>query len=313
LSETSNSLPPPGAQPLWGAARSSGGAGAPGAPRRVGGTELEPLSQRLLRVVGLLSVLLLLVVANSLLRGGSESLTPVAAAAARAENIAGARFTLDITYSSPVTGRTITARGTGVTNSKTDRGRAVIDVDSPETGSIHIVSITDYEYTSGSPGEVLPPGKLWVKKKKGSEGDSSSPDLSESLEMLSKSGNERLVGHEAVDGRMTRRYRSEIDLGTFIGLLRDKGEDQMADAYERIEGIAPNGVVAEGWVDRKNLLRRLRVVMPSPGKEGQLPLTVDMRMDIRDYGIKPHIKLPDPSTVVDSSAVTDGSGTSQIS
>lgn len=312
LAETPNSSPPPGAQPLWGShGAAGGGPGArprPGAAVRLagspaGGQPLEPVSRRLLQVAGLLSVLLIAVVANSLLQSGENPFNPVAVAAEKAEKTAGARFSLYVVYSSPASPASVTASGSGVVNEQTERARATLDLNSPTTGAVHIVSISDgqYEYLSGDTVEnLLPPGKKWIRTPSDSKDkENNTPDLEESLRMLSSSGGVDLIGREAINGRMTRRYRTAIDLGTFVALLRESDEDEMADAYERIEGISPTGVSAEAWVDRKNLLRRLRVVMPSPGKEGQPPLTVDMRMDIYAYGIHPDIQLPDPDSVVD--------------
>jgi hypothetical protein len=124
------SSPPPGAKPLWGSYDGKGGAPAPaksspvpspaGGSRRprieiaslFGGDDLDPLSQRLLKLAGALSVLLVLVLLNSFLNGGGSSpsspsssaeqleLNPVASAASRLEDDMSARMSLYIVYSS---------------------------------------------------------------------------------------------------------------------------------------------------------------------------------------------------------------------
>lgn len=144
----------------------------------------------------------------------------------------------------------------------------------------------------------LPPGKEWVRLEQGEE-DDTSLELDEALELMSSSGGVRLVGRESINGTATRRYRGEIQLADLIEHLREQGDDEAADDYEAIAGSVPSTVTAESWIDRKDLMRRFRMVMAMPGDPGDPPMTVDMRMDIFDYGAEPAIAVPDPETVVD--------------
>jgi hypothetical protein len=304
------SIPPPGAAPLWGSHSGSGARVPAGGPTPSGapadGDRLEPLSRRLLQLAGLLSLLLLAVLANSFFHSGEDPLdfNPVAHAAEKAQNIPGGRFSFYIAYSSPASPASVTATGSGAYNAKTDRSRAVFELKAP-TGALHAVEISDgdFEYLSGDLlEEELPPGKVWVRNKESeSGGDEASLDPQDSLRILDSSGAVQMIGREPINGKMTRRYRGEIRMGEFIDLLRENDEDEAADAYEGIEALTPTGISAEAWLDRKNLLRRFRMVMPVPGEPGEPPLTVDMRMDIFDYGAEPAIQLPDPDTVFDGS------------
>ena len=175
----------------------------------------------------------------------------------------------------------------------------------PATGEqMHLVEIDDGDakYEGGNIVDgVLPPGKQWVRTSKSeeSEEDETPLNMEDSMELLDDSGQVQLVGHESINGRATRHYRGEVQLGDLVDLLREKGKDTEADAYESIEGVSPVQISAEAWVDRKNLLRRMRFVMPMPGEPGEPPMTVDMRMDFFAFGAEPDIQVPDPSTVVD--------------
>jgi hypothetical protein len=302
------STPPPGTGPLWG---NHAGSGAPTAQHASGGEQLDPLSRRLLRLAGLLAVLLLLVLANSFLHGDESpledplQLNPVASAAERVEKVAGGRLSLYIVYSSPAVPRPIVASGGGAYNEKTDRSRIVLKMSNPLTGAaMQMVQIKDgdVEYTGGEMvRDELPPGKEWMRidESEESEEDETPLSMEDSLEMLDSSGKIEMVGRESVNGKTTRRYRGEIQLGDLVDFLREKGKDTEADAYERIEGLSPTQISAEAWVDGKNLLRRMRMVMPMPGEPGEPPVTVDMRMDFFDYGAQPDIQLPDPGRVLD--------------
>jgi hypothetical protein len=186
----------------------------------------------------------------------------------------------------------------------------------PTTGAtMNMVQITDgeTEYQGGDlVADVLPPGKDWVRTEESDEGEDETPlNMEDSLQLLDSPDAVQMVGREAINGKMTRRYRGEVQISELVDVLREKGKDVEADAYERIEGTTPTQISAEAWVDRKNLLRRMRIVMPTPGEPGEPPMTVDMRMDFFDYGAEPDIQIPDPDTVIegplDEAAALSGS------
>jgi hypothetical protein len=309
LSEQQNSAPPPGSQPLWGSPSAVGGGAAPppqtaSAAPAGGGQPLEPLSRRLLQVAGLLSLLLIAVVANSTL-GGEENpldLNPVAAAAAKAEAATGFNFNAYIVYSSPALPGPISAGGSGAYNADTERTRLTLSLSNPGFGRVQFTEVSDSEYNyekSNTLAAALPPGKEWVRTAKDAKGEDPEVDFDESISMLSKSGSVHAVGRQSVDGTMTRRYRGEIELAKVVGLLREEGKDEVAEAYEAIEGKTPTGISAEVWIDSRDLPRRMRFVMPVPSSDGQPPVTMDIRMDLFDFGVQPDIQLPDPGSVVD--------------
>ena len=256
----------------------------------------------------MLSVLLLLVLANSFLNsGGGEGpleFDPVAAAAERTEKCPGMRLSARVTYDFPALPRPISGGGTGVYNAKTERSRFTLDLQGPTGETMRFVEINDgdVKYEGGSLVERrLPPGKEWVRTDESQDPDDE-PSLSidDSLAMLDSSGKPQLVAREPIDGRMTRRYRSEIQIHDLVDILRGQGRDEEADAFEEIEGVAAAGISAEAWIDRRQMLRRVRMVMPMPaGEPGNPPVTVDMQMDFFDFGAEPAIQLPDPDSVVE--------------
>jgi hypothetical protein len=308
LSEMPKSAPPPNSPPLWGSSGSARGRPQPPSPTATtpgsAWGSLEPLSRRLLQVVGLLSLLLIGVVAMSALDGdeNAPALNPVAAAAARAESSPGFNFNVYVVYSSPALPRPLSAQGKGAYDADTERTRVALSLDSPITGPLRLVEVTDdtHTYKKGNKlSAVLPPGKEWVRTEKDEGGEDAGLDFDEAMRVLSDSGNTRVVGHQSVNGKTTRRYRADIAIARLVELLREQEKGDVADAYEDLEGVAPTGISAEAWVDRRNVLRRMRIVMPSPGEDGAPPMTMDMRMDLFNFGDHPDIQLPDPDTVVD--------------
>jgi hypothetical protein len=63
-------------------------------------SQLTPLGKWCLRLAGLLAVLLIAVVVNYVAHGGTEGLNPVAEAAERTANMAGAKIAIEVKYSS---------------------------------------------------------------------------------------------------------------------------------------------------------------------------------------------------------------------
>src|ERR1051326_3210459 len=126
-SHSMTSMPPPGStggDGRWSYSASKG-ARAP-APERAARpnpvtslrveplSNLEPLSQQLLKVAAGLSVLLILVVAVAWLHGSSEaSLNPIAEAAVRTQEQPGSRIAISGAYTLP-TGQTMARHGHGV-------------------------------------------------------------------------------------------------------------------------------------------------------------------------------------------------------
>jgi hypothetical protein len=262
--------------------------------------------------VKFLSLLLLLVLLNSFLNGGGEErleFNPVAAAAERTQSEPGARFSMKVTYASPSLPQPLAAQGTGSINSQTGRSRALLTLDSPE-GPVRIETLSDgtTTYMRGTGiSDELPDGKEWLamqpllghSEEEAMVGGSGGADGA--LQMLAAvDGSFRELGREEVRGVPTRRYRSSVSLSGYAELLRNEGKDELADHYEKLATLMPGPVVGEAWIDDREIVRRSRVVMELPGESGQPGLTMDIRMDLFDFGASPEIQLPDPSQTFDA-------------
>jgi hypothetical protein len=261
-----------------------------------------------------LSVLLLLVLANAFFHEDEEVLefNLVAAAAERTQSQPGARFTMTAVYTTTATpGRTI-AHGHGAYNSEDGLSEASLELDTPTEGRVTVDSIADSTsiYLSGNKiSSELPGGKTWMKMEPflghsqeeamvgGSDADSSLGILS------SASGQAKLVGPENVRGVATHRYRAQVSLDDYAELLREEGKDEVADQYDDYGAIITTPPVVEGWIDGKKILRRMRMVMTMPTAGGQPTVTMDMRMDLFDFGARPQIALPDPDRVFDATPI----------
>lgn len=321
------SAPPPGGSPIWGS-YDGGGASAPTratprpsrgpSPRAsalsslVGGEPLDPLSRRLMDGVKFLSLLLVLVLVNSFLNGSGESrleFNPVAAAAERTQSKPGAHFTMKAIYTSPSLPQPLAGHGSGSINSQTGFSRVEMTMDEPGKGPVRIETISDGTtiYMRGTGiSEELPSGKEWLAMQpflghSEQEAMVGGGDVDSALQMFTAvDGSVREMGREKVRGVPTRRYRTSISLSGYAELLRGEDKDELADHYEKLATLMPGPVVGEAWIDDEEIVRRSRVVMELPGESGQPTMTMDMRMDLFDFGARPDIQAPSPSQVFDA-------------
>jgi hypothetical protein len=267
------------------------------------------LERRLTYGIGVLSLLLILVVANSFFHSDENPLNPIAAAAERTQSQPGARFTMRAVYTSDSLPRPMIARGTGAYNTESGLSEANLRVDSPTKGWIAIQTIGDgtsvYMGGTALSGE-LPDGKAWMKIEPflGHSQDEmalSGSGADESLGTLSNvHGGAELVGRERVRGVPTKRYRTQVSFDEYSHLLREEGKDEIAQQIEKVGTLYSTPPVVEGWIDTRGILRRMRMVMTIPLSPGQPAMTMDMKMDLFDIGAHPAITLPDSSNVYDA-------------
>lgn len=263
-------------------------------------------------MAGALSLLLVLVIANSFLNQGSASPfnpNPVAQAAERTADAPGAKFTIKAIYTSSALPRPMTAHGSGVYNSETQHVRLSLGMTSPQAGDMQIEELGDgaaFFMRGTKISDQLPAGKQWLEiqpflGKSEQEAMVGGGSATDSLKMLSTvSGGVQLVGHEKVRGVQTRRYRAEIGMGDYARLLSEEGKDELAEEYEKLAVLMPRPVTSEASIDRRGMVRRMREVMTMPSASGKPPLTMDIRMDLFGFGAHPDIQMPDSSEVFDA-------------
>lgn len=298
------SQPPPGAKPLWGGVAGEESRSAPALDAT--SPPLEPLARRLLGLAGLLSVLLIAVVANAILYSDGNPFNPIAAAAVRTQAASGARFSIEAVYTSATLPRPVVAHGAGAYNSRTGRSRAVLEVPSPAgTQKVETVADARTVYTrSHAISEGLPPGRPWLGVEPWlgrSESAALAGSAADQLSVLrAVSSDVESLGDEAVRGTPTHRYRSSIELVRYAGLLREEGKAASAHQYEQLAKLMPTPLEVEVWIDDAGMARRLREVMDLPTSPGQPPVTTDLRMDLFGFGAEPKVKLPPVHEVFDS-------------
>jgi hypothetical protein len=263
--------------------------------------ELEPLSRRLLQLAGLLSVLLILVVANSLLRDGGNSPfnpNPVAAAAERTEEAPGMRLTLvmHIALNGAPTG---TIAGRGLYNSDSHLASVTYDISASDGKRLEadaILGESGWYFRYPQLAGKMPDGKEWIELQ-GFPGQGEMSQMGESpadaLQLLTRVGSVQDLGEARVGNVKTKRYRATLTGEEMVRALRLEGKDELADQFEHITLSKP--VVTEAFVDQGGMVRRIHstVSVFAEGKE----VATDTVMDFSDFGIHPDIQVPDGSRV----------------
>jgi hypothetical protein len=253
-------------------------------------------------------VLVILVALNAILRGGEDNPfnpNPVAAAAERAQAETGARMAMTAAYRLP-TGQSMTMDGDGAYDNRTRRAQFSMRLLAPApVGSMtmDVVASEERAYLRSSlfAGQ-LPTGKEWVAVEPGSDasGEGSMPgstDPREQLEMLQSIGGRiETLGQQSVRGATTTHYRGTIDLGRYADLLRDEDQGEAADLFDQTGGAAS----AEAWIDRAGRLRQMRMILSLSPAPGSAPMTMDMTIELYDFGATPEISLPSPGAVINA-------------
>jgi len=261
---------------------------------------------KLLRVAGGLSVLLVLVVLNSLLNAsGGESPfnpNPVAAAAQRTEEVPGMRMNLWVRVSTESTApSTITGKGTF--NGEDNLGEFAYDglVEGKRMTFDAVMSEDAWYFRYPQFADRMPEGKEWLKLEgfPGQE-DLSSPGVGnpgESLGMLRANGAVHKLGQAKIGHVQTTRYRVTMSPEGIVQSLHEQGKDELAEQLEGAGAQIVGPVHAEVFITPGGMLRRMRTetTVLADGKT----VTTEMRADLFDYGIHPEIQVPDDSKVLD--------------
>ena len=261
---------------------------------------------KLLRVAGVLSLLLVVVVVNSFVNpsGGESPLNPnpVAAAAQRTEEIPGMRMNLWMRISTESSApSTITGQGTFNGEDNLAEFSYNGQVEGKQMTFDAVMSEDAWYFHYPQLASRMPEGKEWLKLE-GFPGqkDMSSPGVGnpdESLGMLRANGGVRRLGHARIGRVQTTRYRVTMSPQGLVQGLRAQDKDELAEQIEKAESQIVGPVRAEVFITPGGMLRRMRTVTTVLA-EGHT-VTTEVRADLFDFGIHPDIQVPDDSQVLD--------------
>lgn len=272
-------------------------------------TSLQPLSRRALQLAGLLSLLLVAVILNSLLQGGSESPfnpNPVAAAAERTQEVPGMRMTLTMRISTE-SAPTVSISGSGIYNGEENLGQFTYHLSGAQNPAQDFDAVTSEDawyFRYPQLASKMPEGKEWLKLE-GFPGQSDISKVSEgpqsTLQILAGAGSVQRLGQAQVRGVPTTRYRVSMSAAGILEALRSEGKDELAEEVEKTPMTGPTQ--GEVFIDDHGMLRRMDMTstVVSDGKT----VTTEIHSDLFDFGIHPNIQIPDDSRVFDLSPVLE--------
>lgn len=288
------------------------------------GESTDQLTDRLLKLAGLLGLLLIAVVVNFLLHGGGSTLNPVAQAAERTASLPGSRIALEVRYSAPSLAAPIVGIGAGSFDSKSGRSKMELSIPIPGHGTETIRAVGDTRTVyvrSPRISAELPPGRTWLALQPllghsletafGSSGSAKS-----ALDMLAATGSDvEQEEDQLVRGQLTTRYQATIHLDRVSEALAKKGDLELSHEYQQLADRLPATIPVEVWIDERGVARRIDTVeeinLSDPGET----VTMETRMELFDFGKQPTIDLPADDEAVDMTPLIraelrmlDGSG-----
>ena len=229
------------------------------------------------------------------------SLDPVAQAADKTTNVAGAHFQMSARIGGH--GETLAFDGPGEI---ADHGKRVhmqlslpasmLGAGGNGTARLDVVSANNTYYLHGGPFEQIAPGK-WVKVK------STDPsfqlgqnDPSQMLQYLRATSNVDDVGKDTVRGVDTTHYAARVQLDK----VADKVSPDAARALKQAaRTLGTKEIPLDVWVDGDGLVRRVKMNWHPKG--GSLV----MALDLFDFG-DVHVDVPPDSETVDLSKMLGG-------
>jgi len=282
-------------------------------PSLFGDGPLEPLSVKLLQAAGVLSLLLVLVVVNSLLNtSGGESPfnpNPVAAAAERTQGVTGMRFEMKMRVTSE-SAAPIVGHGEGAYNGETKLAEVAYGgttSDGPGLSFRAILGENTWYFHYPKLTSEFPEGKEWFKLEGfQAQSDQSmlgveSPD--EILETVSVAGAARRRGKVTIRHQPTTRYQLTLPADKVLDVRRAEGKVGTSAQLENspIQLVGP--VRIEAFIDGHGILRRVRSISTITGSGGTA--AIDMQMDFFAFGVEPDIQVPDESEAYDITPVLE--------
>ena len=266
--------------------------------------------------------------------GASNVIDPVAQAATVSNQAQGMKMDLALRMSTPALPTPITASGSGTFDEANRSGTFNVAMD---FGSIPQVAhalgsstlrmqeimqgLTYYlKLPSAVAHSAALHGKPWIKidlaraaQGLGIPGLSTltnnpvSSDPSEFLKYLRATGaHVTRAGTQTIDGRATTGYRAQIQLDRVANTVRPADRAQAKQAITAIEQMSHLHLLpVTVWIDGQHLVRRMEISFTET-VSGQ-PLTLEIRLDIPQYGPQQPAHAPPASQVTDLTGQLPGS------
>lgn len=117
------------------------------------------------------------------------------------------------------------------------------------------------------------------------------------------------LGTETIDGIETTHYEVTVDLADAAAEVPADLRDEMRRVVKQFrQGFGTTTMPFEVWIDGDGLVRRMVFRMESDGGAMGMPFSMEMTMDVTDYGHDFELELPPASDVTDLTDLTARQG-----
>jgi hypothetical protein len=258
--------------------------------------------------------------------GGSTATDPLASAADATAHVGGAHMTITANVTS-ATLPAFTMKGAGVFNYSTDEGTFTLHMSGLPAGALSSGPLqmseiykrdSVYLNTPLLDGK-LPGGKQWMKLDLGrfsqqllgadiSQLTSGGSNPAQVLHYLKAvGGGVTAVGHETVRGVTTTHYHGVIEFNKLVDLVPAAVRSQArAGIAKLVAQTGSSSLPVDVWVDGRNLVRRIRMLMSLAPAGTAQQLKMDMTLDLFDFGPVPAVASPPDGDVYDATATALG-------
>lgn len=242
--------------------------------------------------------------------GAGNPLAAITLAAARTSDAGTARMTSDMTMT--IQGQTIRSTGEGELDLANELSHLTMTMEGvPGAGVVetemYASGFTMY-MRSDSFGVSIPGAKEWVEIDLQAAGEEAGFDLgafrqlgsndpTASLDYLRGAKSVEEVGSEEIRGTRTTHYRATIEWDSVVDEVPEDTREAMRANVDLItEWTGETEHVFDVWLDEEGRMRRMTMAFdyvtgPAAGS------SIDMTMEMFDFGTDVAIELPDPSTV----------------
>lgn len=118
------------------------------------------------------------------------------------------------------------------------------------------------------------------------------------------------LGSETIRGVETTHYEVTVDVADAVDEVPADLRDEMRLALKQFRrGFGTTTMPFEVWVDGDGLVRRMVFRMESDGGAAGKPFSMEMTMDVTDYGHDFELELPPASDVTDLTDLVSGQST----
>jgi hypothetical protein len=244
----------------------------------------------------------------------------VSATATKTQAAKSARMALTATIKAA--GHSLTMTGTGEFDTADNEASLAMSIPTPKgTFSLHEI-VTGSTVYMRLPAQLMQGvGKSWVKIDLGaltglnqaalSQSPNAFADPTQALnELRGVSRDVEDLGTESVRGVSTHHYRVDIDLKKAAASLPASARCTFQASTKM---LGTSTLPAEVWIDSQGRLRQMRFSMQFPAVPGATSGgSMDMLLDLYDFGVPVHVKAPPASAVEDITQEAAGSQPPQL-